>query len=797
MISTIVMQNSLIQKFEPAKACQIMTEKKVRRIAAIMFTDIVGYTALMQQDEEAAVIMRKRHREVFEQLHRSLDGEIIQYYGDGTLSIFASAISAVTCAIEIQRLLHLGTVVPLRIGLHLGDIVFDDTEVYGDGVNFASRIESLSEAGAILMSGKFNDEIKNHSSVSTTSLGYFELKNIAQPVEVFAVSNEGIAVPSARQLDGKRRRTNTTIAVLPFVNISSSADNEYFSDGITEEIINALSKIRSLKVSSRTSSFFFKGKNIPVKQIARELNVTALIEGSVRLSGDTMRIPAQLIEAREDFHFWSETWDRKLISVFEIQDEISLLIAEKLREQFGHFEIQEHLVEKQTDNIDAYEYSLKAKFHANMWNPEDRRIAMSLYEKAIELDPMHTESYLGLADCYGFLGATGFIPAQEAWQKSAELTQKALSLNDKLPGIHYQLAQISFFTQCDYAESLKETKRALDLNPNYVEALQFISFLYIIAGEKEKAREYIETALTIDPMSEHTNFYSAYHSYMLEDYETALEKLNICLGKNPKNLPAHAVKCYCLLKLGRYDEVISYFDSMPPEIIVPSDRLGLTSLAYAIKKDQVNTAKYVDQLLENAKDPNGFSAHSYLFLTYAVAGEKDKAFEWIRQSIENKSSLLLFNFADPLVNSIKDDSRYLEFHRIIYQQHPDHSQTRKKEIMDFDTISGHTSNLLKYIREGKPFLDPNLSLRTLAEQIDIHPNQLSWLLNESIGKNFNEFINHYRVGAFQALCKDPKNSHITLIGLAYDSGFNSKTVFNTSFKKETGLTPKQYLKLHA
>ena len=767
----------------------------MRRIAAIMFTDIVGYTALMQQDEEAAAKMRARHREVFKQLHHTHEGEIIQYYGDGTLSIFNSAITATTCAHEIQMLLQVGDHVPLRIGLHLGDIVFDETEVYGDGVNFASRIEGMSVAGAILLSGKFNDELKNHPAISTTSLGYFELKNIASPVEVFAVSNDGIVVPSASQLNGKQKRSNTTIAVLPFVNMSTSADNEYFSDGITEEIITALSKIKSLKVTSRTSSFFFKNKNVPVKQIGKELNVSAILEGSVRLSGDTMRITAQLIEAEEDFHFWSETWDRKLINVFEIQDEISLLIAEKLREQFGHFEIDEHLVEKQTDNLDAYEYSLKAKFHANMWNPEDRRIAMSLYEKALELDPNHTESYLGLADCYGFLGATGFIPAQEAWQKSAELTQKALILNDKLPGVHYQLAQISFFTQCNYAESLKQTKRALELNPNYVEAQQFISFLYIIAGEKEKSREHIEIALTIDPLSEHTNFYSGYHSYMLEDYETALGKLNLVLEKNPKNLPAHAVKCYCLLMLGRCDEVIGYFESTPAEIIVPSDTLGLTALAYAKKKDHANTAKFVEQLLEYSKAPNGFSAHSYLFLTYAVTGEKEKAFEWIGQCIKNKSALLLFNFADPLVNSLKDDARYHEFHKIIYKLGPFNSDIQKKELLDSAAVSIHTSNLLKYIKEEKPYLDPNVSLRSLAAQIDIHPNQLSWLLNESIGKNFNEFINHYRVDAFQHLCKDPKNSHITLIGLAYDSGFNSKTVFNTSFKKETGLTPKQYLKL--
>lgn len=219
-------------------------------------------------------------------------------------------------------------------------------------------------------------------------------------------------------------------------------------------------------------------------------------------------------------------------------------------------------------------------------------------------------------------------------------------------------------------------------------------------------------------------------------------------------------------------------------------------LSLCPKKDSANTSKYLAQLLEHARSPDGFRAHTYLFLLYAVSGEADMAFEWISQAIENKSSLLLFNFADPLVNSIKDDPRYFEFHKIIYQKDLIIENPRKKkELLDADSVITYSTLLLKYIDEEKPYLDPDLSLRSLAEQIDIHPNQLSWLLNESIGKNFNEFINHYRVEAFKMLSKDPQNAHIILVGLAYESGFNSKTVFNTYFKKETGLTPKQFLKL--
>ena len=198
-----------------------MNQKKVRRLVAIMFTDIVGYTALMEEDEAKATVIRLRHREVFKELHTLHSGEIVQYYGDGTLSVFTSAVAAAQCAIDIQQMLQEGDPVSLRIGLHMGDIVFDQTEVYGDGVNFASRIESLATASSILLSGKLNDELKNHSSITTTSLGHYELKNVADPVEVFAITNKGIKVPQPFELKGKQKAIHKTIAVLPFVNMST------------------------------------------------------------------------------------------------------------------------------------------------------------------------------------------------------------------------------------------------------------------------------------------------------------------------------------------------------------------------------------------------------------------------------------------------------------------------------------------------------------------------------------------------------------------------------------------------
>lgn len=772
-----------------------MKEREKRQLAAIMFTDIVGYTALMEENEATAALVRKRHRKVFQEQHEIFHGEIVQYFGDGSLSVFKSAIEAVQCAIDIQKKLKEADPVPLRIGLHMGDIVFDKTEVYGDGVNIASRIESMAVAGAILLSGKINDELKNHKEITTTLMELFELKNVAKPVEVFAVTNKGITVPALSDLKGKQRLLSKTIAVLPFINMSTSEDNEYFSDGITEEIINALAKVSSLKVTSRTSSFFFKNKTISIKEIANELGVSVILEGSVRQAGNTLRITAQLIQAEDDFHFWSDTWDRKMESIFEIQDEISLIIADKLREQFGHFEIQDHLVEKQTESIDAYEYCLKAKFYEKKWNSEDTKMAISLYEKALALDSNYADAHLGLAECYSFLGTTTAIPFEEGWAKTIDHTNQALALDGQSSGVHYQLSNQAFFIESDYNKALIEAKKAIALGPNNAVAQQNISFLYTLAGDQEKSSLHLEIARSINPLSEETHFFRGYHHYMIEDYLQSLKMMDQCLSANDKNIPAHSIKATCLLQLGRYEEVINYFDGIPAEVIILGEKTGIVGLAHALKKDTLNASIYLEKLITQSKEEDGFAADSYLFMMYVVMGDLDKAFEWVAQALENNSFLLFLRYVDPIVNPLKKDARHDAFKKKIFRTDELVSPVKKKTaLINATKSSEYSARLLEYLSVNKPFLNPDLSLRELASQVEIHPNHLSWLLNNNFGKNYNEFINQYRIEAFKLNAKASKNANLTIEGLAYESGFNSKTVFNTYFKKETGLTPKQFMK---
>src|SRR5688500_2663600 len=328
----------------------------MRQLVAILFADMVGYTALMQEDEYYAKLKRKRLKEVLTAQMQIYHGNILQNYGDGSLSIFKSAIDAVNCAIAIQLQLKERPSVELRIGIHTGDVTVEDDTIYGDGVNIASRIESLALGGSIFISEKVHDEVKNQQELKTQELGFFELKNVKHPVKVFAIANHGVTIPTRSEITGKTKQPSNRLAVLPFVNMSADPENEYFSDGITEELLNALTRVDGLQVTSRTSAFAFKGKNHDIRDIAIQLNVDKVLEGSVRKAGNRVRITAQLINAADGYHIWSENYYRNLTDIFEVQDEISAIIANRLRENLTPKQKEEPLVKASTTNVTAYTY---------------------------------------------------------------------------------------------------------------------------------------------------------------------------------------------------------------------------------------------------------------------------------------------------------------------------------------------------------------------------------------------------------------------------------------------------------
>ncbi len=635
--------------------------------------------------------------------------------------------------------------------------------------------------------------------------GYYETEHLAsgrileklgfEPLERIELADEGVAIEVVvlKKKPGSPS-PQKSIAVLPFVNMSTNEENEFFSDGITEEIINALTRIPELRVTSRTSSFYFKNKNLPIREIGEKLNVSLLLEGSVRLAGRMMRITAQLIHAAEDFHFWSDTWDRSTDNIFEVQDEVSLLIAEKSREFLGHFEIQDHLVSRQTASLDTYSWYLKGRYHFRKWNPEDARKAVECYDQALAQDPQHAESILGKADALSFLATTGNLPAEEYMPHYENLIREALDINPHLPEGYYQLSHLHYFIYGNFADSLKAAQRSFELNQNYPEANQQMAFLYLCAGRPDLARPYIERSSEIDPLSQEALFFKAYYLYRSGHFPEALEVLNQSLADNPYNVPSHSVKAYCLLKLGQYEEALHYFDQIPQEIVVEEDKLGIQTLAYHFLQENEKADELIRDLEKRARKPEGFRANSFLLFIYGLRNEKEKALAWVEQEMQKGSSFLLLHYSDPLTGEVGKDPDYLQYqNRIFALAEQAKSQTAKKALIPSEEVDALLNKLYELMEKDELFLDLNLSLKSLAEKLRLHPNQLSWLINEKTSQNFNQFVNSYRVKAFQEKALDPQHAHLSILGLAFESGFNSKTVFNTYFKKEVGMTPKAWM----
>ncbi len=773
-----------------------MKPQKNRRLAAIMFTDIVGYTTLMQKDEHAAAELRAHHRQVFEEYHTSYGGEILQYFGDGTLSVFKSGVNAVECAIAIQKALKKGEPVPLRIGLHLGDIVFDGTDIYGDGVNLASRIESMGVAGAILLSGRLNDELQNQQQISTKSLGYFELKNIKDPVEVCAVTNEKIIVPRRSELKGKQKLQTKSIAVLPFVNMSPDKDNEYFSDGMTEEIINALAKIKGLKVTSRTSSFFFKNKKIPLRRIGKELNVSIILEGSIRLSGNKMRLTAQLVDVTDDYHFWSETFDRSIEDIFAVQDEISLLIAEKLREHIGHFVITDHLVDAPEIPVDIYKNYLKSRYHILKMRKPDIEKGISILTEIIAQQPKFALAYLGIHLGYTLLGMIGLVPAAEAFAAAKPYLEKAVELDEDLPECRLNLSYTSFLQKWDFAGTYEHLNKSFEIRPT-VEYYQSMASTLVAEGNFEAASNYLETALQLDPFSEINHHLKGFIFYIQEMYEKAIDSFKKSMSLKPGSIVSVLYLGQALLLMGHKKEGLDFFQNLSANHSGDLMKLGGTTLAYASLGDTSQAEAGISKLEAMLNTDLMDRAMHLLILSLTLLGRHKKALDLIEQALSYRLPMLVYYFVEPTLKPLRSNPRFLELMQQILGKGSsfDFSKRKyKKTLFNETDLNNYQQQLEELMATKKPYLDPNLTLRSLAMMLNLPPNYLSQLLNEGFNKNFSEFVNAYRLDTFKSKAAEPSNQHLTILALAYDSGFNSKTVFNTYFKKMMGKTPSAYWK---
>lgn len=634
-------------------------QDKIRLLAAIMFTDIVGYTALMQQDETNAKDIRDKHRRVLERSITGHKGQIIQYYGDGTLSIFGSAIEAVESAVEIQRELNKEPKIPLRIGIHIGDIVYEDEGAYGDGVNIASRIQSLSVAGGILLSDKVYDEVKNHEGFLTKSYGTFELKHVQRPIEIYAVTNPGLNFPLDEELRSKTEQSFKSIAVLPFVNMSNDPENEYFSDGMTEEILNTLTRIEGLQVTSRTSAFAFKGKLEDIRSIGAKLNVNTILEGSVRRAGERVRVTAQLINSSDGYHIWSETYDRDLKDIFGVQDEISKEIVNTLKTKLVKKEVSSVLVTKHTENMEAYNYYLKGNFYWNKWSPENVLKAIEFFEKAVSEDPGYALAFSNMAGCYVYLAAIGHIKPKEGYSKAKEYASKAIELNDELGESYLALATNDFFFNWDWDSANKNFRKALSLNPGSVAIIHTYGLYLMVIGRYEQAVQYLEKAVSLDPLSLSINSTLGTTYGLAKKYDKAIKQIEKALEIDPEYRAALQDLGWIYWAMGETDKALEIFHRMNE--LTGSKYRGITELCFVYGKlgETEKAEEYLELLHEREKMEPDSVLYMDLASAYTGLGDLDKAFYYLNKSYEEKYSAVLF-IRMPWWNDIHDDPRYHE-----------------------------------------------------------------------------------------------------------------------------------------
>lgn len=635
-----------------------MGAKFTRQLAAVMFTDIVGYTAMMQEDEQNANRQKERHRRVLQEYAAKFDGSVLHYYGDGALTVFNSAYNAVMCGIAVQKRLST-PYLPLRIGIHTGDIAYNKEDAYGDAINIASRLESLAISGGILISRKVVDEIKNQRELKTKELGTFELKNVQHPISIYAISNEGINVPSPREIKAKSGQIRDRIAVLPFANMSDEKGFDYFSDGLTEEIINGLTKTNSIDVTSRTSAFAYKGRNEDIRTIGDKLMVSHILEGSVRKNKDKIRVTAQLIETGAGFHLWSETFEYHLKDIFEIQDDISKEILGRITKGFSCAnDMRKKKFARIQGSQKVYERYLKGTFEFQKRSVLSVRKAITCFNEAIELDPAHTKSRLALARCFLFLGMWGQMSPRRAYKKAEEAVDQVLEKGPSSATVQAVKAIIDVLYYRKYRAANKRFAKAFESESDN-HRLSYYYFLFLnIIGQNQTALKWIEQALAQDPSNLLYNAELARAYYNLRRYSDTMEQYNYTLELDQNYLPAIEGKGWTYIGMGElkkahrefegYQDLVSREQKNIPHLIYLAARLGMDETA----------SHFLDKLQLGETDDTYIATPIDIALVYLGMEKYDEVFFHLQRAAEDKIGSIYFILDDPVWEEIKQDDRY-------------------------------------------------------------------------------------------------------------------------------------------
>ena len=607
-----------------------------------MFTDMVGYTALAQRDEALSLATVEDQRRLVRPILARHGGREVKTMGDAFMVEFPSALDAVRCAYDIQRAAREANLalpeerrIALRVGVHLGDVVDPGGgDISGDAVNIASRIEPLAEPGGVCVSRQVYDQVRNKFDLPLASLGEVRLKNVAAPMELFAVVLpwKGQSTPGATSRPDRRR-----IAVLPFANMSPSSADEYFADGMTEELIATMSRISGLKVIARTSVMGYKGGQKTIADVARELGVGAVLEGSVRKFGERTRVTVQLIDSATSEHLWAENYDRSLSDVLAIQSDISRMVAEALRVKLLD---QEKTAMEGARTVDARAHTLYLK-GLYYWNERSRDAvskALKYFEECVRVDPGFALAYAGLADCYTILTNYAWMTPTEAAPKAREFAAKAVELDDSLAEAHASLGNTLVEHSWDFADGERELLRAVELRPNYAQAYHWLALISIYFRRPKDALLYQKKALEIDPHSRLVNMGMAVAllaSGKLAEARARLERLAI---EYPESSSIRYWKCWAHVWLNEPGRALE--EARKAFALEDSSFLKANIAQVCAETGRASEARRILREVEDGA-ASGYVRPTEVGLARLALGETDAGFELLERAVAEKDSALL------------------------------------------------------------------------------------------------------------------------------------------------------------
>jgi len=570
-----------------------------RKLTAILSADVKGYSRLMGEDEDATVSTLIAYREIMTTVIKKHQGRVVDSPGDNLLAEFNSVVNAVRCAVKTQdklkirnHLLPENRKMEFRIGVHLGDVIVEGERIYGDGVNMAARIEGLAEGSGISISGTVYDSIENKLDLNYNFQGEHTVKNIKKPVRVYRVRKKSSITVSGDDREYKLP-DRPSIAVLPFVNISGDPEQEYFSDGITEDLITDLSKVSGLFVIARNSVFTFKGMAVKVKELGKKLGVRYVLEGSVRKAGNRVRITAQLVDAGTEGHLWAERYDRDLIDIFSLQDEVTQKIVAALTVKLTEDE-QERLLQKDTNNLEAYDNNLRGLESIYRWTKESMAEARQMLEKAIDIDPEYASAYSNLGKCHWADWANGWSQDPKSLEQAFELSQRAIALDDSLTSARIVLSDVHLWKKL-HDQAITIIDRAVKLNPNCADAIVQYGEILIWAGRPQAGMEFVRKAMRLNPIYPVWYLWNLGHAYFLADQqEEAIEIFKRALIVNPDFLPVHLTLALIYAEKGCKDAAkieVAEIHRISPES--PSLKAWCQRLPY---KDQAVSDRIIEAL---------------------------------------------------------------------------------------------------------------------------------------------------------------------------------------------------------